>query len=278
MESGYAQSARGSGSVHSSSSHTTSIQSGPGSDYLASPIPGSVNGSSFYGSGSGAYSPHHQFIPHSHSGPAAYSGQPQYRARRMSTATATSTTTSSVGYAASRHSGGGSSRPSSAGARRPPRVSTISETGSPKERKRKTAPSLVRPDLNDPAYLQWVEDFQALFALIYGFCAAYFHELPNIGTDWKSHIQAGEGDLWEYICLVGQFCHEPEPGDHALRLLLDRDSRPYLMQRVILQHIMLYMFSWMGWRDFSEDIDEEMLQIEACLKSVDREWLVSLFS
>ncbi len=270
VDPGYAQSARGSGSVHSNSSHTTSFKSGPGSDYLASPGPGSVYASSFYGGGT--FSPHHPFIPHSHSGPAAYTGQPQYRARRMSTATATSTTTSSFGYAASRHSGAGSSRPSSTGPRRPPRVSTISETGSPMERKRKTAPSLVRPDLNDSAYLPWIEDFQALFALIYGFCAAYFHDLPIISTDWKSHIQAGaEGDLWEYICLIGQFSHEPEAGDHALRLLMDRDSRPYFMQRLLLQHIMVYMFSWMGWKEFSEDVDEEMQQIEDCLKTVDRE-------
>jgi hypothetical protein len=190
--------------------------------------------------------------------------------RRLSNAAATSSR-SGAGYATSNHSGGGPSRPST-GPRRHPRVSTIAETGSPVERKRNVTRSLVRANLEDPESLEWAEQFQSIFALVYGFCASYFHELPRIDTDWKSHIEAeANSDLWEYICRICQHGHEQERGEYALQLLKNRDSRPHLMQRLILQHIMVFICSYEGWKEYSEDVDEEMEELTESLKTIDRE-------
>jgi hypothetical protein len=198
-----------------------------------------------------------------------YSGQHQ---RRLSNATTTSSH-SGAGYATSNHSGGGPSRPGTGPRRQPPRVSTIAETGSPVERKRNVTRSLVRANLQDHESLEWAEQFQSIFALIYGFCASYFHELPRIDTDWKSHIEAeANGDLLEYICRICHHGHEQERGDYALQLLKNRDSRPHLMQRLILQHIMVFICSYEGWKEYSEDIDEEMEELAESLKTIDREW------
>jgi hypothetical protein len=281
--------ARGPGSVHSNGSSKATSASSSHEHLVSPPLgiahPGSFRGSAapFFPPGGGpapggppfAHCSPYQFIPHSHSGPAAYMGHQ----RRLSNATTTSSlgTSSLSGYASSRNSGGGSSRPSSSGPRRHPRVSTISETGSPKERKRTTnnsnnpGRSLVRPDL-DSEHLTWAEEFHSLFALIYGFCSSYFHELPKIDMDWKAHIKAeANGDLWQYMCRICQTTQDQEPGDHALRLLKDRDSRPYLLQRLILQHIVVSIFSFEGWKEYSEEVDAEMERLAQALKAVDCE-------
>jgi hypothetical protein len=130
----------------------------------------------------------------------------------------------------------------------------------------------MRADLEDAECLKWADEFQSLFALIYGFCASYFHEAPTLDEEWKAHIRReANGDLWEYVCRICQSTQEPERGDNAMRLLKDRDSRPYLMQRLVLQHIIVFIFSYEGWKDYSEDIDEEMEKLEEDLKRIDRE-------
>ncbi|KAK4120026.1 hypothetical protein N657DRAFT_580707 [Parathielavia appendiculata] len=261
-EQNYPQSVRAPGSVRSSSSHTaSSVQSG-------SDRSGLYGGVAPYLAGHfvGGYSPF-QTIPHSHSGPAVYPGQSHHQ-RRLSSATATSSH-SSVGYASSRPSAGPPSQPATV-ARRTPRVSTIAETGSPKERKRNTPHSIVRANLEDAECLKWADEFQSLFALVYGFCASYFHEVPAFDENWKNHIKAeANGDLWEYLCKICRTSPEQEPGENALRLLNDRDSRPYLMQRLILQHILVFICTYEGWKDYSEDVDDEMEKLEANLKTID---------
>jgi len=150
----------------------------------------------------------------------------------------------------------------------------VTETGSPKERKRKDIThSLVREiDLEDAGYIKWADEFQSLFALVYGFCDSYFHELPVMDDDWKKQIRSeAGGQLWKYMRGICQSNQGLEPGEHAMRLLKDRDSRPYLMQRLILQHILLFICSYEGWKDYSEDNDEEMEKLEEQLKKIDRE-------
>jgi hypothetical protein len=130
----------------------------------------------------------------------------------------------------------------------------------------------VRANLEDADCLKWADEFQSLFALIYGFCASYFHEIPPLDEKWKNHIQTEtRGQLWDYICRICRDPYEQEPGDNALRLLKDRDSRPYLMQRLILQHILVFICTYEGWKDFSEDVDDEMERLESDLKTIDRE-------
>ncbi|KAK4155058.1 hypothetical protein C8A00DRAFT_42288 [Chaetomidium leptoderma] len=271
MDQAYAQSvrgpgSRGPGSVFSGTSHTTSVKLGnerprsvaPGNAYHGgAPYPG--------GHFAGGYPPF-QSISHSHSGPAVYTGQPQHQHRPS---TATGSSVNAPAYAGSRHSVGPVSRPST-GPRRNLRAPTSTETGSPKERKRNTPRTLVRADLEDADSLKWADEFQSLFALVYGFCASYFHELPQINTDWKGHIRTeANGELWEYICRICQTSQEQERGEHALRLLKDRDSRPYLLQRLILQHIIVFICSYEGWKDYSEDVDDEMEKLDGDLKKID---------
>ncbi len=273
----YVPGTRGPGSVHSSSGSTAVGVPSSIHEFMNSPTLGNICPPNFPSGSGGAtvdgptlsagIAPY-KYIPHSHSGPAVYMGH----GRRLSNAT---TTSSMSGYPSSRHSGGGgsSTRPASTGARRHPRVSTISETGSPKERKRnsKSTRVLMRPDL-EAEYLAWAEDFQSLFALVHGFCASYFHELPRLDTDWKTHLKAeANGDLWQYMCRICHTAEDHEPGDHALRLLKDRDSRPHLMQRLILQHILVFIFSFEGWKEYSEDVDAEMERLAEALRTGDGE-------
>lgn len=260
VRSGSSSSSSSNSSIHSASIHSGSDRSG---GVRAHPgAAGNPHLGGFYLGGGGHHPPgfgQFQGIPQSKSGPAVFlsQSQPQHQ-RQMST-------TGSVHYAGS----AASSRQSSSN-RRTPRVSIIEETGSPKERKRNTPGSLLRSESDNDESLRWAEEFQSLFALVVGFCTSYFYDLPQIEGDWKNVLKAeANGDLWEYICRICQTNQEQERGDHALRLLQDRQSRPHLLQRLILQHIIVFMFSYEGWKDFSEDVDEEMERLEQNLKTID---------
>ncbi|EAQ91640.1 predicted protein [Chaetomium globosum CBS 148.51] len=264
-------------SLHSSSSHIANGH--PSMDRSGSCAFGNVNTSGLYYSGVPqghggpfvGYSPF-QPIPQSHSGPVVYHGGHSLHQRRPSNTTAASGR-SGVGYAAvSRQSSVPPVRPAS-GPRRNPRAPTtmITETGSPKERKRATPGSLVRADLEGSDLLMsWADEFQSLFALIYGFCASYFDDLPPMNEGWKRQLQSeANGHLWDYICKICHSNHEQTRGENAMRLLNNRNSRPYLMQRLILQHIIVFICSSEGWKDYSEDVDEEMEKLEMRLKKMD---------
>ncbi|SPQ20552.1 3c1c125b-bded-4642-9d05-df9f32c32def [Thermothielavioides terrestris] len=207
-----------------------------------------------------------QGIPSSRSASAAAFHGPSQPWRRPSTATPiTGSDLSSMGPA-----GGAAplSRPPS-GLHRGARVPATEETGSPKERKRTVPVSLVRADPKDTESIAWAEEFEGFFALVYGFCSSYFYDLPQMAPDWKAHIMSeADGGLWDYICGICQTNQDQTPGDHALRLLQDPESRTYLLQRLLLQHIVLSIFTYEGWKDYSDDIDDEMERLEKDLAAV----------
>ncbi|KAL2184839.1 hypothetical protein L209DRAFT_773255 [Thermothelomyces heterothallicus CBS 203.75] len=266
----YAPSLRGPASFRSSSTHVTHVTHSGSIDRSGAASPGTANPAAFHHGATGQLAgplvrgrpPFHQALPHSHSVPAVYQAQPNQNHQRCLSNTTAASGRSAAGYAL---------RPPS-GPRRNTRAGpVVTETGSPKERKRSTPHSLVRAvGLEDSDCLEWADEFQSLFALVYGFCASYFHELPTLDDDWKGQLQSeANGQLWDYICKICRTHQEQEPGDHAMRLLKDRDSRPYLMQRLILQHILIFICSYEGWKDYSEDADDEMEKLEEELKKMD---------
>ena len=254
MDQSQAYGGRQAGSIRSGSLYSGSIYSG--SDHSS--------GAHYLGG-----RPQFQTMLRSHSGPGPlpYSGQSQHQ-RLLSIPTLSGH--SSVDFTNDRLSRNTSPiHPSIP--KRSPRVLTSAEYGSPNERKRDSSSALVRSAIDNDECKKWADEFQGLFALVDGFCTTYFHELPPIGGDWKSHIQAeANGVLWDYICRVCQPGHEQDRGDRALRLLKDDVCRPYLMQRLIVQHIIVYIFTHEGWKDYSDDVDEEMAKLEANLKTIDR--------
>ncbi|KAL2155552.1 hypothetical protein VTH82DRAFT_294 [Thermothelomyces myriococcoides] len=268
----YAPSFRGPTSFHSGSTHVAHHAHSGGIDHSRTASPSTANPAAFYPGTAGQlagplarrHPPFHQSLSHSHSGHVAYQAQPDLNQQRgMSNTTTTAMGRSATGYASKPPSGPG--RIAGAGP-------VATETGSPKERKRGTPHSLVRSVALDSSVCQrWTDEFQSLFALVYGFCSSYFHELPTVeGDDWKTYLRSeAKGQLWNYMCKICRTSQEQQPGDHALRLLKDTDARPYLMQRLILQHILVYICSYEGWKDYSEDVDEEMEKLEKDLKKMD---------
>ncbi|KAK3899437.1 hypothetical protein C8A05DRAFT_18131 [Staphylotrichum tortipilum] len=169
---------------------------------------------------------------------------------------------------------------------------TIAETGSPKEKERKrnananakavavatTASGVPRTLLrtdgagDDAECLKWAEDFQTLFAHVYGFCRSYFYELPRIGHggDWKAHITAeANAQVWELMCRAAWGVGENYPGEHAVRLLNDRESRPYLLQRLVLQYVMSFVFGEGGWKEYVDQVGGEVAKVDQRLQVLD---------
>ena len=127
--------------------------------------------------------------------------------------------------------------------------------------------------ISDKDVHMWAGEFQTLFSLINGFCNTYFRELPCLNDDLRNRLQKeAKGALWDYVCKV---CHtlpgsSQSNGERALRLLHDRVARPYLMERLILQHIVNSIFHYEGWNDYSDDVDAEMARIHRDLKFIER--------
>ncbi|KAH6620680.1 hypothetical protein B0J18DRAFT_480037 [Chaetomium sp. MPI-SDFR-AT-0129] len=191
-------------------------------------------------------------------------------------------------------------------------------------------PALVEIDL-----AAWEDDFRSLYALVYGFCATYFHDLPippvlrqqlSIGGQWycgasttgttenkgndneseawlRELRSASNGQVWDYMCSVCRtvtaVSEEAGPStrssarpssqsfksassttntsasakkgprkngvEPAMRLLRDRHARVYLLQRMIVQHLVILVCGHDGWKDFSGPVDGEMKSLEAFL-------------
>jgi hypothetical protein len=174
------------------------------------------------------------------------------------------------GLAASRHSGITPSQSSSVSRALVP---TATETGSPPERRRATSSALVKVEANIDHVDEgehWANEFNALFAHIYGFCKNYFENTPKIEGDWRKHFQSeGEGFIWKHVCSIVHPRQERERGDYALSLLKNDGSRPYFIQRMILQLITAEVLAIEGWQDYSAEVDKEMKEIEAGLKTTD---------
>ncbi|KAL1837164.1 hypothetical protein VTJ49DRAFT_4194 [Mycothermus thermophilus] len=201
-------------------------------------------------------------IPQSHSGPAIY----QVPARRNSNGTMV--ITQSASFADLRNP---SSSRRSTGSRRTQRPTTIAETGSPIpiERRRVLPTSIVRENLQGED-LEWAETFQTIFALIYGYCVHFFSDAPVLRSDWKTYIiSEGSQRLWNRICAICHHHGDRNYGDSAQRICGDNEMRPYLVQRLIVEHILTSVCKTEGWKGFSEEADAEFAEIDKALAEVD---------
>lgn len=252
------------GGAHSSGLHSGSTYSGStysGNDPLAGPQYLGVR-------------PQFQTMARSHSGPGsmAYASQAQHQ-RPLSIPTGRSSADLNSQYSSS------NSLLHASVSKRSPRFPASTEYGSPNERKRHSSSVVARSRVDDGESEKWAVEFQTLFALVRGFCTSYFRDLPPIEGDWKSYIQAEtNGLLWNYINRVCQPGQEQDRGDLAVHLMTDDVCRPYLMERLIVQHMVVCIFTYEGWKDYSDDIDEEMAKLEASLNTINRKSRIRLSS
>lgn len=241
---------RGSGSTRTSSLHSGNVRPGSGQ-------PGNTSYLGVFSQGSA--------MPYSHSGASQHG-------RRLSSVPSGSGR-SNIGHTNSGRYPANTPSNRSSVPKRSPLVPASTELGSPNERKRDASTTLAKPRLGDEEYKKWTNEFIELFSFVRGLCQTYFHALPQIDTDLKSHIKAqAKGILWDYICRVCQPGEEQDRGDRAISLLEDDETRPFLMQRLIVQHMVVYIFSYEGWKDYSDDVDAEMAKFEKELKDIDREF------
>ncbi|KAL2020778.1 hypothetical protein VTK56DRAFT_7976 [Thermocarpiscus australiensis] len=116
----------------------------------------------------------------------------------------------------------------------------------------------------------WADEFQALFSQVSGFCANYFRYLPDFEGDLKTRLQSeANGKIWEYMVNVCYPGLEHERAVRALFFAQDDMTRPYFLQRLIIQHMLLFMFEPEGWQDYSVDVDQELAKLSERLRTTD---------
>jgi len=127
----------------------------------------------------------------------------------------------------------------------------------------------------DPVVLHWREMFNKVFSTVRGWCGTYATEIK---VDDGAQVQARAPKLWGFIADIlypGQF----ESGSsHAKHLLQEASSRPYLVERIMLQYIVNTMFSVDGWSDFREDVDHQLNILSERLHNTEREYNRICFS
>ncbi|KAK3371591.1 hypothetical protein B0T24DRAFT_578910 [Lasiosphaeria ovina] len=143
------------------------------------------------------------------------------------------------------------------------------ELGSPVPRMKQpaltTIPDEPVSDAPDAEALQWAKEFSRMFSLVLGFCNSYM-QIPA-ARDMAQHVKASSPPLWKYMCRVISPADEAAGEAQATALLKDARTRPYLVQRLIAQHMVLFMFSADGWLEFDAEHDAAMKQLTEQLSS-----------
>ncbi|KAK0703258.1 hypothetical protein B0T26DRAFT_876318 [Lasiosphaeria miniovina] len=143
------------------------------------------------------------------------------------------------------------------------------ELGSPVPRMKQPALTTIPDDpvseAPDAEAVQWAKEFSRMFNLVLGFCNSYMQ--TPAARDIVQHIKTSSPPLWKYMCRVISPADEAAGEAQATALLKDAKTRPHLVQRLIAQHMVLFMFSAEGWLEFDTEHDAVMKQLTSQLSS-----------
>ncbi|KAK3683904.1 hypothetical protein B0T22DRAFT_443894 [Podospora appendiculata] len=173
------------------------------------------------------------------------------------------------GHRNMRNSGRPRSSRSGDGPRHPQQThSGASEYGSPVGRK---APLTViarsYPAIeDDEATAEWRKEFQKLFSLLEGFSKSY---TGGAGVGVAAGVKQQSPVLWNHICEVLYPNNLQNGNAHATYLINDDQARPYLVLRLLVQHIVENILSYQGWLGFDGTTDKELTDLANRLKTVD---------
>ncbi|KAK3320731.1 hypothetical protein B0T19DRAFT_487203 [Cercophora scortea] len=164
----------------------------------------------------------------------------------------------------------GRSRNSRSGDGRHPQQthSGVSEYGSPAGRK---APSTVVarsfPVIeDDETTMEWRKEFQRLFYSLEGFSVSY---TSGVATGVAAGVKRSSPVLWNRICEI-LYPNNLQNGDaHATCLLDDDGARPYLVARLLIQHVVENILSYQGWLGFDGTTDKELTELANRLRTGD---------
>ncbi|KAK3344117.1 hypothetical protein B0T25DRAFT_584941 [Lasiosphaeria hispida] len=111
----------------------------------------------------------------------------------------------------------------------------------------------------------WGDEFNTMFAMSLGVCMSYA-EMSRV-RDLSEHVQATSRSLWDYMSQLLYPDSRKNGSTHATMLLNDDSSRPYFMDRIVLQHILSTIFTYDGWLGYDLATDHEMIETERLLNT-----------
>jgi hypothetical protein len=137
----------------------------------------------------------------------------------------------------------------------PSPVYTARELGSPVPSRARSALISKAEAEAEAALPEWQHNFSKVFSLVHGWCQTY---AKDVKPDDAVNVAARAPKLWEYMGDI-LYPGKPESGaSHATFLLQESSSRPYFIERLILQYVFNSIFSVDGWMDFRDDVDQHL--------------------
>jgi hypothetical protein len=113
---------------------------------------------------------------------------------------------------------------------------------------------------------QWKEEFSSIFRSVRGWTRKYACQVQE---DQAKALEKGAPRLFDFMCDI-LYPGQPEAAAaHAHQLLKEPESRPYLVERLMLQYVVNNIFSVEGFKKFDEETDRELNDLSHRLYSTE---------
>ncbi|KAM7194892.1 hypothetical protein V8F20_007757 [Naviculisporaceae sp. PSN 640] len=143
------------------------------------------------------------------------------------------------------------------------RPSGASDFGSPIP-KRSSLTTMVAPAIESDDVRLWREEFGKLLGVVRNY-TRYWKHTPR---DWASTVQNDPG-VWQHLRLLAHPTQPEAAQAFITRLVSERPSIPFLIERVVNQFLVDEVFSVDAWMDWDSKSDQRLRQIEQRLKEID---------
>lgn len=147
-----------------------------------------------------------------------------------------------------------------------PQGVNATEFGSPQPSRARQMVLAQSQEASQEAIEEWKENFSRIFRLVHGWASQY---AVKVQEGQSVRIQEEAPRLWEFMCDI-LYPGQPEAGaSHTQFLLEDQHCRPYFVERCILQYIVNNVLSVEGWMGFSDEMDQELRELNDRLQSTE---------
>lgn len=147
----------------------------------------------------------------------------------------------------------------------------VSDFGSPIP-KRPSLTTTMAPAIESDEVKLWRGKFGKLLAFVRNY-TKYWKHTPR---EFASSVQNDPG-VWQHLLKLAHPTNPEAAQAFITRLVSERPSIPFLVERVINQFIVEEVFGCDAWMDWDSKSDQKWRQIEQQLKETDREFTPLLF-
>jgi len=144
-------------------------------------------------------------------------------------------------------------------------LSKASETGSPIAKRASVAATVTLQPGNHPEIPLWQDEYNKLFKMIRNYTKTYWKFPPR---DFANTLREHSG-LWAYLLKLINRSNPDQAEGQVTRLLSDKVTASYLIERAILQWVVENILSIDAWMNWDTAVDKRLREVEAGLRTTE---------